>query len=174
MTPIIALLIKYILDLLTTSKAAKEENQFEYKGNLIQRVDAFVSDKYSRVVACLSYPITVLTFARIINSYYQLDFFSGYLLLMAMASLFCAVISLFWRISIHAYGWGAAMSIFLMKYLGLYHYPRFYIVFLLIGGGLAMASRLYLKRHTTLQVYLGYAVGLICGILIRLIYGSIF
>ena len=69
LTPIIALLIKYILDLLTTSKAAKEENQFEYKGNLIQRVDAFVSDKYSRVVACLSYPITVLNFASIINSY---------------------------------------------------------------------------------------------------------
>lgn len=89
-----------------------------------------------------------------------------YLILIVLLSAF-SVITLRWKISMHMTAIGAACGILLVvsgKNMG--NVREWFILFLLLSGLLA-SSRLYLKKHTPLQVYAGFllGIGMVVGIL---------
>ena len=90
-----------------------------------------------------------------------------YLVLIILLSTF-SVITFRWKISMHMTAIGGLCGFLLvwgMNYQG--DVRNAFILFLLLSGILA-TSRLYLKKHTPLQVYLGFLFGLffVFGILL--------
>lgn len=82
-----------------------------------------------------------------------------YLVLIILLSTF-SVITFRWKISMHMTAIGGVCGFLLvwgMKYHG--EVRNTFILFLLMAGILA-TSRLFLKKHTPLQVYLGFLFGL--------------
>ncbi|MCQ2959209.1 MAG: phosphatase PAP2 family protein [Bacteroidales bacterium] len=106
----------------------------------------------------------------IIDIAYTISFFNGsimqffrtYLLLCIITIFIANLITYFWRISLHTIGMGGLLGLLASFYL---EEPLFYtfaielIPFFIILSGLVGTSRLYLKAHTPLQIYAGYAVG---------------
>ncbi len=90
------------------------------------------------------------------------------------------IINLFTKVSVHTVGVGGLLG---MLVLGMSHfeYNEFYIklgnlgyfniemkmllMFCILIAGLVGSSRLFLKAHTSEQVYLGYFIGFICQFL---------
>jgi hypothetical protein len=77
----------------------------------------------------------------------------------------CLVITLFWRISLHACGFGALAGflVFLFWKFGLD--VRMYFFFVVIASGLVATARLYLGKHRPPQIYGGWFAGFVFVIL---------
>lgn len=89
-----------------------------------------------------------------------------YLVLIVLLSVF-SVITLRWKMSMHMTaigGFCGFVLILAVKYPG--DVKSIFMLLLLLSGFLA-SSRLFLKKHTPLQVYAGFLFGLVfvCGIL---------
>lgn len=82
-----------------------------------------------------------------------------YLVLIILLSVF-SVITLRWKISMHMTAMGGVCGFLFslgMKYPG---DVRGSLILMILLAGLLASSRLYLKKHTPLQVYLGFLFGL--------------
>jgi hypothetical protein len=80
------------------------------------------------------------------------------MILIGVAALSCMLINNFWRISIHAFGWGFALPS-IVKLMLLFYSPLTVVIVAILMCGLVLSSRLYLGRHNNLQVHLGFAIG---------------
>lgn len=83
-----------------------------------------------------------------------------YLVLIILLSTF-SVITIRWKMSMHMTAMGGVcgfLLIFGMKYPG---DVRSSLILMLILAGLLAASRLYLKKHNPMQIYLGFLFGLL-------------
>lgn len=85
------------------------------------------------------------------------------LLVGACIALFMALfINLFWKISAHAIGIGGLLGgIMGISKIHLLNSYGCFIVVILVAGLLG-TSRIILKRHTPMQVYVGFCLGFIC------------
>ena len=70
-----------------------------------------------------------------------------------------------WKISAHMIGIGGLVGALFCISIMLEVYITPYIILALLVAGLVGSSRLILKAHTPLQVYVGFAVGIICQII---------
>lgn len=89
----------------------------------------------------------------------------SFLLGVFMTTVLTFLQTIFFKVSLHAAGWGsvAAFGIICM----FYHIP--YAIFLSIGAillaGLVGTTRLYLQAHTHRQIYIGYLVGILAQVI---------
>ena len=76
------------------------------------------------------------------------------------------VVNIKWKISAHMIGVGGLVgALFCVSIvLGIYTTP--YLVLALLLAGLIGSSRLILKAHTPSQVYVGFAVGVLCQLVV--------
>jgi len=75
----------------------------------------------------------------------------------------CILISLRWKISMHAAGSGGVIGA-LVTYSGIFGYnPVWWLCGAILLSGLVMTSRMILRQHTLPQVLTGTMVGVICG-----------
>ncbi len=76
------------------------------------------------------------------------------------------VVNIKWKISAHMIGVGGLTGALLCLsiLLGIYITP--YLIIALIIAGLVGSSRLILKAHTPSQIYIGFAVGIICQVVV--------
>ena len=76
-----------------------------------------------------------------------------------------AIITVFWKISAHAIGMSAFTTF--MFVISVQTQTKSLFVFFLIGllmSGLVITARLYLKAHSEKQVYYGYGLGIVSGL----------
>jgi len=86
-------------------------------------------------------------------------FMHGFMLGSALSVLFTLLINFKWKISIHMIGMGGLTSFILMISV-LQNINLFtFLVLTILASGLTGSSRLYLKAHTSGQVYSGYLLG---------------
>jgi membrane-associated phospholipid phosphatase len=73
--------------------------------------------------------------------------------------LITSIITIFWKISLHCAGMGGLLGFvfYLANHKDLSMLLIGFIV--ILASGVVASSRLYLKRHSQAQVYVGYAVG---------------
>ena len=88
-------------------------------------------------------------------------------ILMAVMIFVAAVITFFWKISIHSLGVGGAAGFLLMLAIIFPDSPTHFLLILsLLISGLVMAARLKLNAHSPAQVYMGYILGLFISFII--------
>ena len=82
-----------------------------------------------------------------------------YLVMIIMLSIF-SVITFRWKMSMHMAAIGGVCGFLLVWGLKYYGDVRSSLMLFLILAGILATSRLYLKKHTPMQVYLGFLFGL--------------
>lgn len=89
----------------------------------------------------------------------------------ALAVAICLPINFKWKISAHMAAMGGLVAVFMVlavRSVAIYG-MMWWITAAVIVAGLVGSSRIYLERHTLLQVLAGFAVGYICVFFISLI-----
>lgn len=132
-----------------------QEDVAEMSGNMFERLEGFFATTRNRTMALA----VVVGFAMLGFFVYKSPMWGLITMLTAIASLGCLLVNNFWRLSIHAYGWGFALYLMLFQYSYIFENGFLMSVLAILASGLVLASRLYLGRHNNLQVHLGFAIG---------------
>lgn len=125
--------------------------------------DAAISDRRQRgipyAIACVCFLLAALYLALVDMPHWLVMFFCG----ACFATMSAAIINIAWKISAHMITMGGLVA--LMAYIAI---NNFYIVAILpwlagtiVASGMVGSARLLLHRHTPLQVYAGWAFGLV-------------
>ncbi|MGB0429727.1 MAG: phosphatase PAP2 family protein [Bacteroidia bacterium] len=94
------------------------------------------------------------------------EYLKWVLISIILGMIIAFVVSLRFKISLHASGWGGFVAVFLyllLTYGNVFYYPFIAVVLL---GGLVGFSRLYLNAHTNTELYSGYLSGFIVTALV--------
>lgn len=75
------------------------------------------------------------------------------------------IVNIKWKISAHMIGIGGLVGALICISIMLEIYITPYIILTLLMAGLVGSSRLILKAHTQLQIYVGFFVGVMCQII---------
>lgn len=132
-----------------------QEDVAEMSGNMFERIEGFFATTRNRTMALA----VVVGFAMLGFFVYKSPMWSLITMLTAIASLGCLLINNFWRLSIHAYGWGFALYLMLFQYSYVFENGFLMTILAILACGMVLASRLYLGRHNNLQVHLGFVIG---------------
>lgn len=132
-----------------------QEDVAEMSGNMFERLEGFFATTRNRTMALA----VVVGFSMLGFFVYKSPMWSLITMLTAIASLGCLLINNFWRLSIHAYGWGFALYLMLFQYSYVFENGFLMTILAILACGMVLASRLYLGRHNNLQVHLGFAIG---------------
>lgn len=132
-----------------------QEDVAEMSGNMFERLEGFFATTRNRTMALA----VVVGFAMLGFFVYKSPMWSLITMLTAIASLGCLLINNFWRLSIHAYGWGFALYLMLFQYSYVFENGFLMTILAILACGMVLASRLYLGRHNNLQVHLGFVIG---------------
>ncbi len=76
------------------------------------------------------------------------------------------VVNIKWKISAHMIGVGGLFGVLLCVSVLLEIYVTPYLILALLVAGLVGSARLVLKAHTPSQTYIGFAVGVLCQLII--------
>lgn len=89
----------------------------------------------------------------------------------AIAVAICLPINFKWKISAHMAGMGGLIAVFFVLVVkGVFIYkPGWWITAAVLAAGCVGSSRVFLGRHTVMQVIAGTAVGFICVFLVSMI-----
>lgn len=132
-----------------------QEDVAEMSGNMFERLEGFFATTRNRTMALA----VVVGFSMLGFFVYKSPMWSLITMLTAIASLGCLLINNFWRLSIHAYGWGFALYLMLFQYSYVFENGFLMTILAILACGMVLASRLYLGRHNNLQVHFGFVIG---------------
>lgn len=103
---------------------------------------------------------------RFFNKIPLLSIYSFYLTTVIVVTILAFIITFFWKISLHALGWGNLTAcLFIMTTASMRLYLLYFIGSIVISGIVA-AARLKLKSHSAAQIYSGFAMGFATVIII--------
>ena len=118
-------------------------------------------------------PFFYITLFYVFTAYYfskqmmVTDLAAGIFVLTAVMIFFAAVITFFWKISVHSLGVGGIVGILLtIAYLIPESSLKFILLVALIISGLVLSARLRLNAHLPSQVYFGFLLGLFVSFMI--------
>lgn len=102
--------------------------------------------------------------AAYLNHIHAPQWFIMFVLGGALACLVVLVVNRWWKISAHATGIGGVVALLLQIHVqGLSAFNLFWVfIATILLAGILGTSRLLLKRHTVLQVLVGFATGFVC------------
>lgn len=96
---------------------------------------------------------------RFFSKIQMLSAFNFYLTTVIVVTVLAFIITFFWKISLHALGWGCfSACLFIMATAYMRMYLSYFIGSIVISGIVASA-RLKLKSHSNAQIYSGFAMG---------------
>ena len=96
---------------------------------------------------------------RFFNKMPLFSIFNFYLTTVIVTTILAFVITFFWKISLHALGWGNLTAcLFIMTTVSMRLYLLYFLGSVVISGIVA-AARLKLKSHSNAQIYSGFAMG---------------
>lgn len=125
-------------------------------------VDLELSDRKERVVPYLIFITSILVCLFFMYKMLMPFWLLAMLIGACLALIIALCINFFWKISAHALGIGGLLGgIMGVARIHMINPYGAFILVLLIAG-LVGTSRIFLKRHTPMQVYAGFCLGFIC------------
>ena len=124
--------------------------------------DMELSNKHERVVPYLIFITSVMVCAFYMYKMMLPFWFISLLLGTCIALIIALLINFFWKISAHAIGIGGLLGgIMGVARIHLIN-PYWAFIIVIILAGLIGTARLFLRKHTPMQVYAGFCLGFIC------------
>ena len=106
---------------------------------------------------------------RFFNKMPLFSIYNFYLTTVIVTTILAFVITFFWKISLHALGWGNLTAcLFIMTTVSMRLYLLYFLGSVVISGIVA-AARLKLKSHSNAQIYSGFAMGFATVIIVFLL-----
>lgn len=130
--------------------------------------DLELTNRRERAVPYLIFVVSILSCFYFMNRMMMPYWLLGVLAGTCAALLIALCINFFWKISAHEIGAGGLLG-GLMGYAEIHQLNlswAFMLAFMI--AGLLGTSRIYLKRHTPMQVYAGFGLGFACTFLFSL------
>ncbi len=129
-----------------------------------------IDDRRERVTPLLAttllYSITTIIIFR-----FQIPLFlKSFIIACSFLVLSVSIINFWWKISIHSVGVGALTAVVIILSVKMYTFLTWYLVGVILAGGLVLSSRLRLNVHNPPQVWVGYATGFIGLFIFMLIF----
>lgn len=109
----------------------------------------------------LTIGVYIYTYFLLRNQSYYDQLFSNIIIVITISLLAVLLITFFWKISAHTIGMGGLTGLILWIHFTSPCYHNTLIILALLGTASVMSARLYLKAHTSSQVYFGYLLGLV-------------
>jgi hypothetical protein len=86
-------------------------------------------------------------------------FLKSFIFAASFLSLMVTVINFWWKISLHSVGAGALTAVVLILSFKMYTPLVWYLISVIIAGGLVLSSRLRLNFHNPQQIWFGFLTG---------------
>jgi hypothetical protein len=118
-----------------------------------------INNRRERIIPLLITTILYSTTSFIIFRFPVPGFLKSFFLAAAFLSLMVTVINFRWNISLHSVGAGALIAIVLLLSFKMYSPLMWYLISVIIAGGLILSSRLRLNYHNPQQVWFGFITG---------------
>jgi hypothetical protein len=118
-----------------------------------------INNRRERIIPLLITTILYSTTSFIIFRFPVPGFLKSFFLAAAFLSLMVTVINFRWKISLHSVGAGALIAIVLLLSFKMYSPLMWYLISVIIAGGLILSSRLRLNYHNPQQVWFGFITG---------------
>jgi hypothetical protein len=87
-------------------------------------------------------------------------FLKAYIFSTSFIAITATIINFWWKISLHSIGAGALAGIVIVLSFQMMVPLTWFLVPVIVAGGLVLSSRLKLNSHSSPQVYIGYFAGL--------------
>ena len=120
-----------------------------------------INDRKERIIPLILTTVLYATTSFIIFKFPIPLFLKSFLYSLGFLSLVVTLINLRWMVSLHSVGAGALISIVLILSFKMYTPLVWYLISVIIIGGLVLSSRLQLKNHNPQEVWLGFLTGFI-------------
>lgn len=115
----------------------------------------------------IPYLLTMMSYATCLILMHRMHFpyyFTGIIVAALMSMGVCTLLNLRWRISIHLAGCGMFVG-GLLAYSLLFHFnPVWWLCGFILVSGTQGTARISYHQHTLLEVFVGFVVGMFCGI----------
>lgn len=85
--------------------------------------------------------------------------FNKYLFAATISVAVSLIVTLFWKISLHLIGVGGLLALAVSMSLKFTADFRFFFIAIILISGIVAFARLFLKSHSSLQIYLGFLTG---------------
>lgn len=118
-----------------------------------------IHERKERTVPLLISTILYLTTSFIIFHFPVPGFFKSFIFAIAFLSIIVTAINFWWKISIHSVGAGALLAVVLLLSFKMFNPLIWYLIPVILAGGLVLSSRLRLNNHTPQQVWFGFLSG---------------
>lgn len=125
-------------------------------------VDLELSDRKERAVPYLIFITSILVCLFLMYKMMMPFWLLAMLIGTCLALIAALCINFFWKISAHALGVGGLLGgIMGVARIHMIN-PYWAFIVVLVVAGLIGTSRIFLKRHTPMQVYAGFCLGFMC------------
>jgi hypothetical protein len=118
------------------------------------------------ILSSILYIITTYIFFRFPVPY----FLKTYLVAVTLISLISMVVNFWWKISLHSVAAGTILALVLVLSFKMYTPLIWFLVPVMIAGGLIMSSRLKLNLHNPAEVWTGYLTGIAVFSLVSMLF----
>lgn len=123
-------------------------------------------DMYRQHRRSIVYLTNILCYAScmyVCSSLYLPTFIGSILVVCIMAQCACALVNIWYKVSMHSAGTGLLIGA-LLAYSFLFNFnPTWWLCIALLISGAVMSSRMYLYHRELGQVLVGTAIGIFCG-----------
>ena len=119
-----------------------------------------INERSERII-----PMAISSFFYFVTVYIVLQysipmFIKAFILCTALLSFTVTVINFWWKISIHAVGAGALVSMIYVLSIRMHTPLTAFMISAILISGLVLSSRLWLNSHSLKEVWLGYLAGI--------------
>ena len=120
-----------------------------------------VDDRKERIIPLLITSLLYSITSFIVFRFQTPLFLKSFIFAASCLVIAATVINFWWKISIHSVGAGALAGVVVVLSLKMYTPLTWYLISVILAGGLVLSSRLRLNSHNPLQVWIGFLTGLL-------------
>lgn len=131
------------------------------KANGWRRLDLY--RQHRRSVVYLTYIICYASCMYVCNSLYLPSFIGSILVVCLMSQCVCALVNVWYKVSMHSTGTGLLIGALLAYSFLLDFNPIWWLCLAILISGAVMSSRMYLYHKELGQVLWGTLIGIFCG-----------
>ena len=136
---------------------------------LFRKINGFSPEDLGRKRRFMPFLLTITSYVFCLVMMHRLNipwYMTGIILAALIMMVICIVVNLKWKLSEHMAGVGAIVG-GLVSFSALFGYnPVWWLCLFILIAGVLGTARIILQHHTLGEVLVGFAVGLICSLLV--------